>query len=84
MNFDTFALLIFWLPLSQETVKEELIKYGIYFDDDYNYLQHLRDVNKTNVEWVEVPKNSKVYFSTLLPIFHNIVIVPVDCYKSRV
>lgn len=24
---------------------EEQHKYGIYFDDDYNYLQHLRDVN---------------------------------------
>ncbi|KAK7574144.1 hypothetical protein V9T40_011335 [Parthenolecanium corni] len=44
---------------NKEKIKEELVKYGIYFDDDYNYLQHLRDVNKTNVEWVEVPKNSK-------------------------
>lgn len=23
---------------------QEQEKYGIYFDDDYNYLQHLRDV----------------------------------------
>uniref|UniRef100_A0A1B6E8N2 Protein LTV1 homolog n=1 Tax=Clastoptera arizonana TaxID=38151 RepID=A0A1B6E8N2_9HEMI len=25
--------------------KEEQLKYGIYFDDDYDYLQHLRDPN---------------------------------------
>lgn len=28
--------------------KEEQKKYGIYFDDDYNYLQHLRDVDQTS------------------------------------
>ena len=33
--------------------KEEQQKYGIYFDDDYNYLQHLRDVEQT-AEWVPV------------------------------
>jgi len=26
--------------------KEEQVKYGVYFDDDYDYLQHLRDVNE--------------------------------------
>ncbi|KAB0803328.1 hypothetical protein PPYR_00327 [Photinus pyralis] len=31
--------------------KEEQEKYGIFYDDDYNYLQHLRDVNST-AEWV--------------------------------
>lgn len=31
--------------------KEEQKMYGIYFDDDYNYLQHLRDVNYATVSW---------------------------------
>ncbi|ESO03443.1 hypothetical protein HELRODRAFT_173738 [Helobdella robusta] len=26
--------------------KEEQLKYGIYFDDDYNYLKHLKDVDE--------------------------------------
>ncbi len=44
----------------QSEIREEQMKYGIYFDDDYDYLQHLRDANKTNVEWIEVPNTSKV------------------------
>lgn len=32
--------------------REEQIKYGIYFDDDYNYLQHLMDVDQ-----ISIPKN---------------------------
>nr|SVE74273.1 EOG090X08PQ [Daphnia barbata] len=42
--------------------KEELAKLGIFFDDDYNYLQHLRDVKQT-VEWelAEDSKNSRVW-----------------------
>jgi protein LTV1 len=32
--------------------KEEQIKYGIYFDDDYDYLQHLKDSREpSNIEW---------------------------------
>jgi len=32
--------------------KEELLKYGIYFDDDYDYLQHIRDSKEvSNIEW---------------------------------
>ena len=35
--------------------KEEQIKYGIYFDDQYNYLQHLKTVDDPiNVEWAPV------------------------------
>lgn len=26
--------------------KEEQVKYGIYYEDDYNYLQHLKDTNE--------------------------------------
>ncbi|OAD55241.1 Protein LTV1 like protein, partial [Eufriesea mexicana] len=31
--------------------KKEQQKYGIYFDDDYDYLQHLKDVNSLTAEW---------------------------------
>jgi len=32
--------------------KEELTKFGIYFDDDYDYLQHLKDSKEvSNIEW---------------------------------
>jgi len=46
---------------NNEKRKEEQQKYGIYFDDDYDYLQHLRDVNTLSVEWerVENTDNSK-------------------------
>lgn len=46
---------------SKQKTQEELLKYGIYFDDDYNYLQHLRDVNRnrTEVEFIEAPKSVK-------------------------
>jgi len=47
--------------LDNETRKKEQHKYGIYFDDDYDYLQHLKDVNTLSVEWerVENTNNSK-------------------------
>lgn len=34
---------------------EEQHKYGIYFDDDYNYLQHLRDTSN-KMEWERVDR----------------------------
>jgi len=40
--------------LDSEKRKEEQQKYGIYFDDDYDYLQHLRDVNTLSVEWERI------------------------------
>lgn len=42
-----------------EKRKEEQQKYGIYFDDDYDYLQHLRDVNTLSVEWERVENTNK-------------------------
>ncbi|KAL0125309.1 hypothetical protein PUN28_004438 [Cardiocondyla obscurior] len=47
--------------VDNEKRKEEQQKYGIYYDDDYNYLQHLRDVNTLSVEWerIESTDNSK-------------------------
>lgn len=47
--------------VDREKRKEEQQKYGIYFDDDYDYLQHLRDVNPLSVEWV---RDEKVNDST--------------------
>ncbi|XP_035721445.1 protein LTV1 homolog [Vespa mandarinia] len=41
-------------PLDKKKRVEEQQKYGIYFDDDYDYLQHLKDVNTLDVEWVHV------------------------------
>ncbi|RZF37679.1 hypothetical protein LSTR_LSTR003090 [Laodelphax striatellus] len=35
--------------------KEEQKKYGIYFDDDYDYLQHLRERKPTVNHWQETP-----------------------------
>jgi len=40
--------------VDSEKRKEEQQKYGIYFDDDYDYLQHLRDVNTLSVEWERI------------------------------
>jgi len=58
---DTQAAKIEKKSLDNEKRKEEQQKYGIYFDDDYDYLQHLRDVNTLSVEWerVENADNSK-------------------------
>lgn len=41
--------------------KEEEQKFGIFFDDDYDYLQHLREANKLSVEWetVEDPQTNR-------------------------
>lgn len=45
-------------PMDESKRKEEQMKYGVYFDDDYNYLQHLRDVDYT-VDWEEEKKIDK-------------------------
>ncbi|XP_011874621.1 PREDICTED: protein LTV1 homolog [Vollenhovia emeryi] len=44
--------------LDREKRTEEQRKYGIYFDDDYDYLQHLRDVNALSVEWERVENSN--------------------------
>lgn len=35
--------------LTLDQRKEEQRKYGIYFDDDYNYLQHLKDTKEVTM-----------------------------------
>lgn len=39
--------------------KEEQQKYGIFFDDEYDYLQHLKDVNSLPVEWEQVENSNE-------------------------
>lgn len=50
-----------------EKRKEEQKKYGIYFDDDYDYLQHLRDANCTTVDWEPVEQLCSKATSLKLP-----------------
>ncbi|XP_071965271.1 protein LTV1 homolog [Antedon mediterranea] len=38
--------------------KEEERKFGVFYDDEYNYLQHLRKT-KPQVEWAEFPKSNE-------------------------
>ncbi|XP_043270771.1 protein LTV1 homolog [Venturia canescens] len=41
-------------PVDLKKRKEEQQKYGIFFDDEYDYLQHLKDVKSLPVEWERV------------------------------
>ena len=36
--------------------REEQRKFGVYFDDNYDYLQHLRDKGEDEVHWEEVDR----------------------------
>lgn len=40
--------------MDEDKRKKEQQKYGIYFDDDYDYLQHLKDVNSLTAEWERI------------------------------
>lgn len=41
--------------LPPEKRLKEQQKFGVFFDDDYDYLQHLRESGKQEVHWEEVP-----------------------------
>ncbi|KAF4526743.1 hypothetical protein B566_EDAN015090 [Ephemera danica] len=43
-------------PKQDEKKKEEQRKYGIFFDDNYDYLQHLRPAGDAVTEWEPVEK----------------------------
>ncbi|XP_061168018.1 protein LTV1 homolog [Saccostrea echinata] len=45
--------------LSQEEKQEEQHKYGIFYDDDYDYLQHLKDLNQVYELEEAVPREEK-------------------------
>jgi protein LTV1 len=47
------------IQLPPEKRKKEQEQFGIFFDDDYNYLQHLREPGKNEIHWIEVPHKSK-------------------------
>ena len=34
-----------WIQVTAESNREELKKYGVFYDDGYDYMQHLRDVD---------------------------------------
>lgn len=41
----------------QKKNKEEEVKYGIYFDDDYDYLQHLKECRSNDFILLPAPTN---------------------------
>uniref|UniRef100_A0A182R1E6 Protein LTV1 homolog n=1 Tax=Anopheles farauti TaxID=69004 RepID=A0A182R1E6_9DIPT len=46
-------------PIDTAKRKKEQAKFGIFFDDDYDYLQHLREPGRNEVTWEPVPSKSK-------------------------
>ncbi|KPM07766.1 LTV1-like protein [Sarcoptes scabiei] len=60
---------------SKDSRREEQIKYGIYFDDDYNYLQHLIDIDDltTQNEIDFEPKESKAKILLPSSVFESTV-----------
>ncbi|XP_054288619.1 protein LTV1 homolog [Macrosteles quadrilineatus] len=57
--------------------KEEEMKYGIYFDDDYDYLQHLRENDSMVAHWEETPEREK-------PQKENKIKLPSSVFASEV
>uniref|UniRef100_A0A1B6KGV9 Protein LTV1 homolog n=1 Tax=Graphocephala atropunctata TaxID=36148 RepID=A0A1B6KGV9_9HEMI len=55
--------------------KEEETKYGIYFDDDYDYLQHLRETNTTVAHLEATPAR---------PVKENNIRLPSSVFASEV
>lgn len=51
---DTQAAKLEKKNVDRDKRKTEEQKYGIYFDDDYDYLQHLKDVDSLTTEWERV------------------------------
>lgn len=49
--------------INKEKQKEEQQKYGIFFDDEYDYLQHLKDLNEVYELEEHVPREEKVCHS---------------------
>lgn len=52
---------IYLKELSKEEKLEELHKYGIFYDDEYDYLQHLKDLNEVYELEEHVPREEKVW-----------------------
>lgn len=45
--------------------KDEEHKFGIFFDDDYDYLQHLKDAAKDSVQWIPVETGNNANIKVL-------------------
>ena len=75
------------LEKDRQKRREEQIKYGIYFDDDYNYLQHLTDVTEialpNGIDCETIKKNQKKP-SLMLPssVFESSVVEKDDLNKK--
>lgn len=60
--------------------KKEQLKYGVYYDDDYDYLQHLRDVRELcQSEPMEVSRASREEASQSKPL-----VLPSSVFASEV
>lgn len=46
-------------PEENLTQRQRNAKFGIFFDDDYNYLQHLKTSEKQDVVWLQDPVDTK-------------------------
>lgn len=46
------------ISLPPEKRKKEQQKFGIFYDDDYDYLQHLKEPGQNDVHWEEVPQRN--------------------------
>ena len=42
-------------PINQK-VKEEQREHGVFYEDEYNYLQHLKDREKVEHDWPEADR----------------------------
>merc|ERR1719309_401250 len=40
----------------QSKIKEEERNFGVFYDDEYNYLQHLKDRNQVEHDWSEADR----------------------------
>lgn len=70
-------IIIFFViqELSVEQKREELQKYGIFFDDEYDYLQYLKDVNEVYELEEYVLRENKVRYYGMLVCDSNIYVV---------
>ena len=53
-----FSLLICFKFLSEFVfrIKEEEREFGVFYDDNYNYLQHLKDRDVVDHDWTEADR----------------------------
>lgn len=69
--------------LSTDKRKEEQQKYGVFFEDEYDYLQHLKDVTTLTTEWERVEPANKVDDKKSVDK-KNEIILPSSVFESNV